>query len=79
MTYLSDLPILGALPISWYTRAISPKCQAASDSGVVRVMRKPASDKSYELNCEICGATMIERNCKIRCPNCGFTRDCSDP
>jgi len=35
--------------------------------------------KAYDLNCEICGASMIEQKCKIRCPNCGFTRDCSDP
>ncbi|NQW23368.1 MAG: hypothetical protein HQ475_07990 [SAR202 cluster bacterium] len=46
---------------------------------VVRVLIKPTSDKSYELNCEICGFTMIEHSCKIKCPNCGFTRDCSDP
>ncbi len=31
------------------------------------------------LDCEICGHRMYERNCKITCPNCGFTRDCSDP
>lgn len=31
------------------------------------------------LDCEICGARMQERNCKITCRNCGFTRDCSDP
>ncbi len=31
------------------------------------------------LDCEICGARMYERSCKIICRNCGFTRDCSDP
>ena len=31
------------------------------------------------LDCEICGARMHERSCKITCRNCGFTRDCSDP
>lgn len=31
------------------------------------------------LDCEICGARMYERSCKIICPNCGYTRDCSDP
>lgn len=31
------------------------------------------------LDCEICGARMQERSCKITCRNCGFTRDCSDP
>ncbi len=32
-----------------------------------------------DLSCEICGAEMVARKCKIRCPNCGYTRDCSDP
>ena len=31
------------------------------------------------LTCEICGARMVQRQCKIRCLNCGYTRDCSDP
>lgn len=31
------------------------------------------------MTCEICGTLMLQRQCKIRCPNCGFTRDCSDP
>lgn len=29
--------------------------------------------------CEICGAPVLERHCKIVCLNCGYTRDCSDP
>ena len=33
-----------------------------------------------ESRCELCGfPSAIERHCKIVCPNCGFTRDCSDP
>lgn len=36
-------------------------------------------DRADDLTCEICGAQMIQRQCKITCPNCGFTRDCSDP
>ena len=43
------------------------------------MLPRVTSGKAYDLTCEICGATMIERNCKIKCPNCGFTRDCSDP
>lgn len=35
--------------------------------------------KDDGLDCEICGARMFERSCKIICRNCGFTRDCSDP
>ena len=37
------------------------------------------ADQNNDLTCEICGFRMLSRQCKIRCPNCGFTRDCSDP
>ena len=33
----------------------------------------------HDLSCEICGSVMVEQKCKIRCTNCGYTRDCSDP
>lgn len=29
--------------------------------------------------CDICGNIMLERNCKMVCLNCGYTRDCGDP
>ena len=29
--------------------------------------------------CDICGTVMIDWNCELICPNCGFRRDCSDP
>jgi rubrerythrin len=29
--------------------------------------------------CWVCGARMREIKCKIVCPHCGYTRDCSDP
>jgi hypothetical protein len=32
-----------------------------------------------QAQCEICGAFVVLYKCKIRCPNCGYTRDCSDP
>ena len=44
------------------------------------VTRPPRPSRRDDgLDCEICGARMQERNCKITCRNCGFTRDCSDP
>jgi rubrerythrin len=30
-------------------------------------------------SCWVCGAIMREIKCKIVCPQCGYTRDCSDP
>lgn len=29
--------------------------------------------------CDICGVEMLDLHCKLRCDNCGFMRDCSDP
>lgn len=29
--------------------------------------------------CECCGERMQEIHCKLVCPRCGYTRDCSDP
>lgn len=29
--------------------------------------------------CDSCGAMMLEQHCKLVCPRCGYTRDCSDP
>ena len=49
------------------------------DDAVCVMLPRTSTIKSHDLNCEICGCAMIEQKCKIRCPNCGFTRDCSDP
>jgi hypothetical protein len=35
-----------------------------------------SSEREYI--CDRCGHEMIERNCKITCPNCGNRFDCSD-
>lgn len=29
--------------------------------------------------CDLCGARMVERHCKLVCTTCGYQRDCSDP
>lgn len=29
--------------------------------------------------CDLCGAPMDERHCKLLCLRCGYQRDCSDP
>jgi len=29
--------------------------------------------------CDLCGAPMLERHCKLVCTGCGYQRDCSDP
>ncbi len=40
----------------------------------------PASDQDGcpPFICDRCGFEMIERNCKVICPNCGSRWDCSD-
>ncbi len=29
--------------------------------------------------CDVCGGPTYDRNCKVICTRCGYTRDCSDP
>jgi hypothetical protein len=29
--------------------------------------------------CDLCGAPMLDRHCKLLCLRCGYQRDCSDP
>jgi uncharacterized Zn finger protein (UPF0148 family) len=42
--------------------------------------RKPAgADPERPAKCDLCGAVMIERQCRLVCPACGYERDCSDP
>lgn len=30
-------------------------------------------------HCDVCGAPMYGRHCKLVCATCGYLRDCSDP
>jgi hypothetical protein len=39
----------------------------------------PADMPDDDDYCWVCDAPVIKRHCKIVCPRCGFTRDCSDP
>ena len=43
------------------------EAEAAGESGAGRA------------TCDLCGAPMIDRHCKLVCRNCGYQRDCSDP
>jgi len=37
-----------------------------------------ASQKKRIFLCDRCGTEMVEKNCKVTCPNCGNRFDCSD-
>ncbi len=34
---------------------------------------------TIEIRCDLCGTEMVAIHCKLQCPQCGYTRDCSDP
>jgi rubrerythrin len=45
-----------------------------------RRMKQMATTSQADIYvCDVCGAEMLEIHCKLICPRCGFTRDCSDP
>ena len=40
----------------------------------------PDYDPSAPVYCEVCGGEMYYTGaCKLKCPRCGYARDCSDP
>ncbi len=45
-----------------------------------RPAENPAADQDAHsaFICDRCGFEMIERDCKVICPNCGSRLDCSD-
>lgn len=45
----------------------------------VRCMGTTIQTDARTWACGRCGAVMIELHCKLRCDNCGFMRDFSDP
>lgn len=45
-----------------------------------RVDFDPEYDPDEPVGCEVCGAEMYyTAACKLKCPRCGYARDCSDP
>lgn len=37
-----------------------------------------ADSKGQTFTCDRCGSEMVERHCRLICPNCGNQFDCSD-
>jgi len=44
-----------------------------------RIISRDAQVDSDAPRCWVCSAVMHEIHCKLICPHCGYTRDCSDP
>ena len=36
-------------------------------------------EQEATFHCDLCGAPMLNRHCKLQCLRCGYQRDCSDP
>ena len=50
------------------------------DGVVDRADYDPRYDPGAPVSCEVCGEEMYyTAACKLKCPRCGYTRDCSDP
>ena len=59
---------------------MTPEGTTEAEGTVPLLHARPAEWMDQDqLTCDICGGQMFERQCKILCPNCGYTRDCSDP
>lgn len=53
--------------------------EESSNAAAVQVETEPTVIATEgKFTCDRCGTEMIERNCKVICPNCGNRFDCSD-
>lgn len=43
------------------------------------IIAREAAGEREVTRCWVCGTAMREIHCKLICPHCGYTRDCSDP
>jgi rubrerythrin len=43
-----------------------------------QVVEKSRKKEARVYLCDRCGFKMVEKNCKVVCPNCGNRFDCSD-
>jgi rubrerythrin len=41
-------------------------------------LERPQKKEERIYLCDCCGFQMVEKNCKVECPNCGSRFDCSD-
>jgi len=60
-------------------RSLGPERISEFDNSLLKPVRwedGKAEKKKYI--CDRCGQEMLERNCKVTCPNCGHRFDCSD-
>lgn len=69
-------PIEGASPdaTSWERTSR----EETTPAGVSSETRAAAATSRTWL-CDLCGAPMLDRHCKLVCLRCGYQRDCSDP
>jgi ribosomal protein S27AE len=64
-------------PVSDDDAAPGPSAPPAPRA-VYRVDESLARAAESHRICPGCGAALIDRGCKMRCPRCGFFLDCSD-
>jgi uncharacterized Zn finger protein (UPF0148 family) len=73
--------LTAVLPAPYPAAVQPPPPQPASEAAEHFLSRgiAAAGYRVWTHHCDLCGARMFEKHCKIRCPNCGYIRDCSDP
>lgn len=60
--------------------AARPDPPPAPPESVDRADYDPDYDPEAPVPCEVCGGEMYyTASCKLKCPRCGYMRDCSDP
>ena len=60
-------------------KRLGPEKIAEFDRSLLKLVQwEQPERKARTYTCDRCGHTMVEKNCKVTCPNCGNRFDCSD-
>ncbi len=57
-------------------KRLGPERISSFDQALLKPVRWDMKERIYI--CDRCGHEMVEKNCKVTCPNCGNRFDCSD-
>lgn len=59
--------------------AVRPGSEGTDDAGARPDEKGGDPGEPQVFLCDLCGAPMLDRHCKLLCLRCGYQRDCSDP
>jgi hypothetical protein len=72
------MTVPGATPAAQDLPARPSASSTLESAGPLRMLDQATDPAELVRVCLVCGATMLDRGCKLRCPRCHYFASCSD-